>query len=397
MEQNNQLTQIYNHAAEVIKTAILQGQYEAAKGVNRSQLATYFGVGKYVSANTRNGVWGIGALKAISKRLQRLLPGLRGYSESQLKFMRLFYEGWAMLDANSLVATNEIHDIPNLPVTIDELPDTSKSLVATNEIDAIDIYRGMQIPDMATFPVEDFFRVPFTHHCRILERAKELDERYYYIHRCAEEHMSVDQIKKVLANDDYHHKDSIPNNFAKTLSKSKLARKAVLAFKDEYLLNFINIEEIGERDAADVDERVVEQSIVHNIKKFIMTFGRDFAYVGNQLLMEVYGVEQFPDLVFFNRELNCLVIVELKTGDFKTSYLGQLMGYLSIADAKLKKAHENPSIGIVLCKTANKRFVEFVIKDYDKPMGVATYKTSEEMPERLRNVLPAPEELEKLL
>lgn len=384
MNQNNHLTQIYNHAAEVIKTAILQGQYEAAKGVNRFQLATYFGIGKYVSANTRKGVWGTGALKAISERLQRLLPGLRGYSESQLKFMRLFYEGWSMLDANPLVMTNE-------------LTEQSKSLVATNEIESIDIYHGLQLPNITEFPVEDFFRVPFTHHCRILEKAKELNERYYYIHRCAEEHMSVDQIKKVLANDDYNHKDKIPNNFAATLSKSELARKAVMAFKDEYLLNYINIEEIGERDAADVDERVVEQSIVHNIKKFIMTFGHDFAYVGNQLLMEIYGVEQYPDLVFFNRELNCLVVVELKTGDFKTSYLGQLMGYLSIADAKLKKDHENPSIGIVLCKSANKRFVEFVIKDYNKPMGVATYKTAEEMPEKLRKALPDPEELEKLL
>lgn len=384
MNQDNQWTQIYNHAAEVIKTAILQGQYDAAKGVNRSLLATYFGVGKYVSVNTRKGVWGTGALKVISDRLQRLLPGLRGYSESQLKFMRLFYEGWSLLDANPLVATNEFQEM-------------SKSLVTTNNTEAIDIYRGMQIPNMTCFPIEDFFRVPFTHHCRILEKAKEQDERYYYIHRCAEEHLSVDQIKKILANDEYHHRDSIPNNFAKTLSKEELARKAVLAFKDEYLLNYINIEEIGERDAADVDERVVEQSIVHNIKKFIMTFGHDFTYVGNQLLMEIYGVEQFPDLVFFNRELNCLVVVELKTGDFKTSYLGQLMGYLSIADAKLKKDHENPPIGIVLCKSANKRFVEFVIKDYDKPMGVATYKTSEEMPEKFRKVLPAPEELEKLL
>lgn len=384
MNQNNQLTQIYNHAAEVIKTAILQGQYEAAKSVNRSQLATYFGIGKYVSVNTRKGVWGTGALKAISERLRRLLPGLRGYSESQLKFMRLFYEGWSILDANPLVATNEISE-------------ETKSLVVTNEIESIDIYSGMQLPNVTDFPVEDFFRVPFTHHCRILEKSKDLGERYYYIQRCAEEHMTVDQIKKVMADDDYHHKDTLPNNFSTTLSKSELARKAVMAFKDEYLLDYINIEEIGERDAADVDERVVEQSIVHNIKKFIMTFGHDFAYVGNQLLLEIYGVEQYPDLVFFNRELNCLVIVELKTGDFKTSYLGQLMGYLSIADAKLKKAHENPSIGIVLCKSANKRFVEFVIKDYNKPLGVATYKTSEEMPEKLRKALPDPEELEKLL
>ena len=101
--------------------------------------------------------------------------------------------------------------------------------------------------------------------------------------------------------------------------------------------------------------------------------------------------------MFFNRELNALVVVELKTGEFKSSYLGQLMSYLSILDAKVKKAHENPSIGIVLCKSANKDYVQFVIKDYSKPMGVATYTTAADMPENLRNALPKTEDLLQLL
>ena len=168
-------------------------------------------------------------------------------------------------------------------------------------------------------------------------------------------------------------------------------------FKDSYTLEFINTEEIGVREAIDVDERVIEQRIVENIKKFIMTFGNDFAFVGNQYHLEVHGVEHFPDLLFFNRELNALVVVELKTGEFKSSYLGQLMGYLSILDAKVKKPHENPSIGIVLCKSANKDYVQFVIKDYSKPMGVATYTTAADMPDNLRNALPDIEQLRNLL
>lgn len=168
-------------------------------------------------------------------------------------------------------------------------------------------------------------------------------------------------------------------------------------FKDEYLLDFINTEDIGIRDIADIDERVVEKEIIHNIKKFIMTFGRDFAFVGNQYHLEAYSEEFFPDLLFFNRELNCLVVVELKTGDFKPGYLGQLMTYLRILDDKVRKPHENPSIGIILCKNANKDFVEYVIQDYAKPMGVATYRLSEDMPEKLREALTNVEELKKLL
>lgn len=377
--------QTYELAAETIKNVILQGQYAAAKGVNRIQLATYFGIGKYVSTHTRQGVWGSGALEAISARLRQLLPGLRGYSSESLKLMRRFYEGWKSLEADD-TAGNQQEE--NSVIAITELEASPRTSLQTLEL---------QFTNSADFPIDDFFKVPFTHHTLILAKAKSTDERLYYIHRCAEEHMSVETLKKSMRDDDFHHVANAANNFTATISTSDLARKAVMAFKDEYLLNFINIEEIGARDAADIDERVVEQQIVHNIKKFIMTFGHDFAFVGNQYRLEIYGVEHFPDLVFFNRELNALVVVELKTGEFKTAYLGQLNAYLAIADDKIRKPHENPTIGIVLCKSANKNYAEYMVRQYDKPMGVATYKTSAEMPENLRRALPSLDELKKLL
>ncbi|MBR6131373.1 MAG: DUF1016 family protein [Bacteroidales bacterium] len=390
----------YDKAVETIKTAILQGQYEAAKGVNRIQLAVYFGIGKYISLNTRKGKWGTGALEAISQQLRKELPGLRGFSTSSMKNMRLFYEEWIVLDPDSLIA----NDMLKSPITIGDLQNTDNHCVDNSPITigemkdyVIDIYQAIQIPETKDFPIEDFFKVPFTHHIRIIEKEKTLPGRYYYIHRTAEENLQSRALEKLIKEDAYGHRDLMPSNFTQTLSNSALARKAVMMFKDEYLLDFINVEQIGERESIDVDEREVEQQIVQNVKNFIMTFGNDFAFIGNQYHLEVYGVEHFPDLLFFNRELNALVVVELKTGDFKSSYLGQLMSYLSILDAKVKKPHENPSIGIVLCKSANKEYVEFVIRDYNKPMGVATYRTSAEMPEELRRALPDIEELKKLL
>ena len=175
------------------------------------------------------------------------------------------------------------------------------------------------------------------------------------------------------------------------------ARKAIGMFKDEYLLDFINVEEMEVDKPADVDERVVEQAIVRNVKQFIMTFGRDFAYIGNQYHLEIFTNEMFPDLLFFNRELNCMVCVELKTGAFKPGYIGQLHTYMRVLDDKVKKPHENPTIGILLCKSADKAFVEYVISDYNSPMGVATYKTADEMDERMRKSLPDMEEMRKLL
>ena len=394
---------LYKPAAEAIKMAILQGQYEASQGVTRVQLAVYFGIGKYISQNTRKGFWGTGALEAISQILRKELPGLRGYSSTNLKNMRLFYEAWMMLDANSSATADElqlseIQFVSSSSATADESnPQDSSNAIVELDGNGIDLYQSLRIPETRDFPVDDFFRVPFTHHLMIIEKEKTLEGRYYYIHRTAEENLQKRTLEKLIANDAYGNREAIPSNFKHTIPQAKLARKAVMMFKDSYLLDFINVEQIGEREAIDVDERVVEQRIVQNIKQFIMTFGRDFTFVGNQYHLEVYGVEHFPDLLFFNRELNALVVVELKTGEFKTSYLGQLMGYLSILDAKVKKPHENPAIGIVLCKEANREFVEFVIRDYHKPMGVATYTTTTDVPEELRKTLPDIEELKKLM
>lgn len=393
----------YKPAAETIKQAILQGQYEAAKGVNRIQLAVYFAIGKYISLNTRKGKWGTSALEAISQILRKELPGLRGFSATNMKNMRTFYEAWIILNPNSSATADELQQIDTAEITnssamTDEL-DSKESAVDINDFQRthIDIYTAIQIPEIKNFPIDDFFRVPFTHHLMIIEREKTLEGRYYYIHRTAEENLQKRTLEKLIKEDAYGHRDAMPSNFSQNIPDATLARKAVMMFKDSYLLDFINVEQIGEREAIDVDEREVEQQIVQNVKQFIMTFGRDFTFVGNQYHLEIYGVEHFPDLLFFNRELNALVVVELKTGDFKTSYLGQLMGYLSILEAKVKKPHENPPIGIVLCKEANREYVEFVIRDYAKPMGVATYRTTTDMPEELRNTLPDIEELKKLL
>ena len=239
--------------------------------------------------------------------------------------------------------------------------------------------------------------VGFTRHILVLEKIKTSIERLYYIRRCAEQKYTVEELKASIARDDYRHQGSLPNNFAKTLPATSQALRAITAFKDEYLLDFINVEELGARDRQDVDERVVENAIVNNVKNFILAFGKDFTFVRNQYHLDAFGEDQYIDLLFFNRELNCLVAVELKTGKFKTSYLGQLQGYLSVLDGFERKPHENPSIGIILCKDMNKSFVDYVIRDYSKPMGVATYKTAEDMPENIRKALPDVEDLRRLL
>ena len=366
----------YSVAVNTIKEAILRSQYQAAKLVNREMLSLYYGIGRYISANSREGFWGTGAIKTISERLRKELPGLRGFSETNLKNMRLFFEEWESVITNSTamavkssVATDDIETSLLLPV---------KSSVTTDDL-------------------ETFLALDFTHHMAILNGEKDIDKRMKYIRLSLENKWDTKYLQQQIKENVADHYGVMPSNFGVTIKDSRDAIKALSMFKDEYLLDFINTEEIGIRDYQDIDERVVEKEIIHNIKKFIMTFGRDFAFVGNQYHLEAFSHDFFPDLLFFNRELNCLVVVELKTGDFKTSYLAQLMTYLRILDDKVKKPHENPSIGIVLCKTADKDFVEYVIQDYAKPMGVATYRMNSDMPEKLREALPDVEDLRKLL
>lgn len=365
----------YGDAVQAIKQAILKSQYEAAKGVNAQQLALYYSIGGYISANTRTGTWGKGAIDAISSRLQEELPGLRGFSATNLRNMRIFFEAWSPEDAqgDSLVATDESVRV------------------------ALGNFHQAQLMKLQPKDAEAFKNIGFTHHMAILNQAKDREERFFYIRTCAENHYSVSKLKRAMARDDFHHQGKMPNNFMQTVPQGQRALRAISTFKDEYLLDFINVEELGARDGADVDERVVEQGIIHNIKNFIIEFGRDFAFVGNQYHLEAFGEDQYIDLLFFNRELNCLVAVELKAGPFKTAYLGQLSGYLSILDGYVKKPHENDSIGIVLCKDANRAFVDYVVRDFDKPMGVATYKMTQDMPQKLRDALPPIEGLKALL
>ncbi len=383
------------NAVQVIKDAILQSQQRALGVVNQEQLALYYGVGRYISANTRTKNWGKGFIEGVSEQLRKELPGLRGFSARNLRNMRTFYEEWVSIESpNPAVKTAELeNENKNM---FNETNNKSNLAVQTAETFGMDEIHQLQLTNLHGFPIVAFFSISFTHHIAILSQVKSYEKRLFYIQYAADNKVKCEDLEQLMKDDLYNHQGNLPNNFRRTIPNKLQAYRAITMFKDEYLLNYINTEELFVRDK-DRDERVIEQSIINNVKNFIMTFGRDFTFVGNQYHLEKFGVEQFPDLLFFNRELSALVCVELKDGPFKTAYLGQLAGYLRILDDEVRKPNENPSIGIILCKSANKRFVEYVIQDYDKPMGVATYKTSADMDERLKKLLPPVEDLEKLL
>ena len=383
---NIQLSSELRFAVQTIKTAILQSQARAAKGVNQEQLALYYGVGRYISENTRNKKWGSGAIEAISMRLRQELPGLRGFGVSSLKNMRLFYEAWNVIEPNSPIAIGELECLTS------EVSSTSNDIIDNQG----NIIRQLQLANLKDFPLVEFLSISFTHHIRILENAKDTDERLFYIRYCHNYKPTTDDLPSIIKKQDlYHHQGNMPNNFLSTLPDYKQAYRAIRMFKDEYLLDYINVEELGMHDE-EVDERVIESNIVHNVKNFIMTFGRGFTFIGNQVHFDKLGHDHWIDLLFYNRDLRRTVVFELKRGNFKVAYLAQLSSYLRILNDDDRREGEEAPIGIILCKKADKAYVEYIMQDFRQPMGVATYKTADEMEPELLKVLPPKEELQRI-
>ena len=376
----------YQGAVDVIKTAILQSQARAAKTVNQEQLALYYGIGRFISMNTRNKNWGTRAIETISMQLRQELPGLRGFGVSSLKNMRIFYEAWSMIEPNSPIAIGELEEKSSeLKKNLTEYTD--------NKMDTI---RQLRLANLPGFPLTEFMSISFTHHIRILENAKDTDERLFYIRYCHNYKPTTEDLPDIINKQDlYHHQDRMPNNFLATIPDYKQAYRAIRMFKDEYLLDFINVEELGMHDE-DVDEQVIESNIVHKVKNFIMTFGRGFTFSGSQVHYDKLGHGHWIDLLFFNRDLNRTVVFELKNGGFKVAYLAQLSAYLRILNDDDRRDHEEAPIGIILCRHTDKDYAGYIMQDFRQPMGIATYKTADEMDPELLKALPPKEELQRV-
>ena len=357
-------------AVRNIKAAILTSRYNAARLANREMLTLYFNIGEYISNQSRNADWGSGAIASISELLQKELPGLRGFSESGIKRMRTFYEGWSKYVSNRPTSSDDTFITQGIPVVAN---------------------RPMTLDDFSKQEIEWFLSIGFSHHYDILIKTESLQERLYYIRRCATEFWSVEKLRYMLKNKPYNNR-LVNSTFETTIPDADLRAAALKSFKDEYLLDFVNVE-----DPDTFDEKVLENQIVHNIKNFIMAFGKDFAFMGNQYRVIVSGKEYFIDLLFYHRSLRCLVAIELKKNEFKAEYAGKLNLYLSALDEYVKNPDENPSIGIILCHDKDEKIVRFSFRGITTPMGVATYKTADELPPEIRSALPSAEDLKKLL
>lgn len=369
----------FTAAVKDIKLAILQARARAARVSNVEALKLYFYVGGYISKKTRNAKWGSGAIDALSERLQVELPGLRGFSAASIKYMRQFFEEWANWFEIRHLPSDESPSVLIRQLPIGEISQETVDVMEAEDIDA-------------------FLSVGFTHHIRIFTKCKSLGDRLYYIRRCAREHMTVIQLERSLAANEHLHVGAISNNFAKTLSPMALANQAVRSFRDEYLLDLINLDNVDARYGYETDERVLSKTMVAEIEKTIAALGGDdFCFMAREKRLVFEEDEFFVDLLFFHRGLKSMVAIELKKGDFHPGYLGQLNFYLSALDKLMKKPDENPTIGLLLCETVNKPVVELAVQGYSQPIGIATYRALRNIPEPYKTLAPVIDGVRRVL
>lgn len=236
---------------------------------------------------------------------------------------------------------------------------------------------------------ESFFAISFTSHMLLLQKCKSREEWMFYLQQASQNQWSVELLDHHIETKLYSQKGSMQNNFAATL-RGPVRQDAIRAFRDEYLFPFIQVDDPN-------DEMLVEDAIVSNVKRFMMSLGREFAFMGNQYRLVVDEEDYFVDLLFYHRGLRAMIAIELKTGKFKPEFVGKMNFYLAALDQIVKLPDENPSIGIILCRNKKRTTVEYAFRFSTAPLGVATYKTAEKLPQKLAGYLPSAEKLKRVI
>lgn len=335
--KNNLINEDYKDFIGDIKNKIRNSQYEAMRAVNTALINLYWGIGQEIYKQQRERGWGKSIVEVLSKEIKKDFPDVKGFSLSNLWRMRNFY----------VTYSNE----ENLAPLVREIS-WSKNIA-------------------------------------IMEKCKDHLEREFYIKMTKKYGWTKDVLINHIENKSYEKYLINQTNFDEALPE-KYINQAKLAVKDEYIFDFM---ELSEQHS----EKELEESLINNMKAFLEEMGGNFAFIGSQYHINVGGVDFYIDLLLYHRTLKSLVAIELKIGDFKPEFVGQLQFYLTALDKQVKLEHENPSIGIIICKNKNRTVVEYALNNSYKPIGVATYQISDTLPEKMKDLLPSPEEIDKRL
>lgn len=350
-----------------IKKKISLAQSKAVFQVNSTLIQLYWEIGYMIADKQQNSKWGAGIIDQVAKDLKRAFPDTSGFSRTNLFSMRKFYLFYAGSDL--------IHQDGGLLLNADNL--------SVNEETEIVHQPGGQLESLHLL-----LMIPWRHHVLILNKCKTENEAVFYIKKTVQNNWSRNVLQIQIESELYKRQGKAVNNFINTLPKPQ-SDLAIESIKDPYKFDFLTLEE-------NVQELELEKKLTENITKLLLEMGKGFAFVGRQYPIKVGKKERRIDLLFYHTRMHCYVVIDLKTGEFEPEFAGKMNYYLSAVDDLLKTNKDNPSIGIVLCKTKDNLDVEYALRDLKKPLGVSEY-TFSELPENIQQNLPTVIEIENEL
>lgn len=324
----------YLATIEQVKQEIKSAQYRAVMHVNADLIILYHSIGCLINEHKS---WGNKFIENLARDIKIDFPGITGYSVRNLKYMAKFAAAY---------------------------PDTE-------------------------FVQQVVAQIPWGHNLVLLDKLSDADERHWYINSCLQNGWSRNVLIHQIESRLYQRQALAEkvSNFERRLPAPQ-SELAVQTMKDPYIFDFIPFKE-------DMVERDIERALVQDVTKLLLELGTGFAFLGNQYHLNVGGDDFYIDLLFYNLNLRCYVVIELKTGEFKPEYAGQLNFYLSAVDGLMKKDQDNPTIGLLLCKSKNNLVAEYSLKDMSKPIGVSEYRVTSSLPEELEKQLPSIEDIQK--
>ncbi len=324
----------YNQLLADLKSRVATSRYKAALSVNQELTLLYHHIGRSILSAQEQEGWGAKVIDQLSKDLQSAFPDMKGFSVRNLKYMRKF---------------------------------------------------AQEYPDIA-FVQGPLAQLSWYHTVTLMDKVPDKEIRLFYIKHAVAQGWSRNRMVTQIETALHSRQGQAISNFQQKLPspQSDLAQGLL---KNPYIFDFLSI-------GQEAHEREVEKSLVLHMEKFILELGAGFAFVGRQYHLEVGGEDFYIDLLFYHLKLRCFVVLELKDQDFKPEYAGKMNFYLSAVDDLLRHATDQPSIGLILCKTKNNVLAEYTLRDIAKPIGLAEYRLTESLPENFKTALPSIEELE---
>ena len=353
-----------------LKHDIRSAQIKAAIKVNTELLRLYWRMGADICEKQKSASWGDGWLKELSRELMTEFPDMKGFSHRNLQYIRQWYLFYNQENTIVQQVVAQLEDV-NVQQPVAKLDD------------------DMRQQPVAQISEDVFFSVPWGHHLYIISQCKDVSRAVFYLKKTVENGWSRAVLLNYLDTNLYERQGKAVNNFNRLLANPQ-SELAAQTLKDPYNFDFLTLD-------GEYRERELEHALTHNVTRFLLELGTGFAFVGSQVPLQVGEDTVYPDLLFYHLELRCYVVVELKVTKFKGEHLGQLGVYVSAVNHIKKKPTDNPTIGLLICKTKNNVMAQYALESTNQPISIAEYQLSKLMPEHIQSQLPTIEDIEATL